>query len=138
VNLASEFLPEGKLVVKQENSNGNFQEYKVDRPGRLLKIPLMVLVNKGSASASEILAGALRDWERTQIVGEKTFGKGTVQEALDLREGAGLHVTVAKWILPKGEWVHKNGIKPDMEIALDDKEATRDAQLEKAAEMLLK
>jgi carboxyl-terminal processing protease len=138
VNLASEFLPSGRLVVKQENADGSFEEYKVKRLGRLLEIPLVVLVNKGSASASEILAGALRDWGRAKIVGEKTFGKGTVQEALDLREGAGLHVTVAKWLLPKGDWIHEEGLKPDVEINTEEKEASADAQLQKAIEVLLK
>ena len=138
VTLAGEFLEEGKLVVKQENANGTVQEYTVNRIGRLTSTPMVVLINKGSASASEILAGALRDQGRAKIVGEKSFGKGTVQEAIDLREGAGLHVTVAKWLLPAGEWINKEGIKPDIEVALDEKDQTRDVQLEKAVEVLLK
>jgi len=138
VSLASEFLDEGTLVVKQENADGSEVNLKTNRPGRLVKTPLFVLVNKGSASASEILAGALRDWNRGKIVGENSFGKGTVQEAMDLRGGAGLHVTTAKWLLPKGEWINKTGIAPDITVAMDEKDPTRDLQLEKGAEILLK
>jgi len=138
VNLASEFLKQNDLVVKQANSNGTVQEYKVERIGRLGSINLVVLINGGSASASEILAGALRDHDRAVIVGEKSFGKGTVQEALDLRNGAGLHVTTAKWLLPKGDWIHKKGITPQVLVKLDDKDQMRDVQLEKAAVQLIK
>ncbi len=138
VNLAGEFLDNDKVVVKQENSDGTSRVYKTRRFGRLTETPLVVLVNQGSASASEILAGALRDYDRAEIVGEKTFGKGTIQEAIDLREGAGLHVTTAKWLLPDGEWVHEKGIEPDVKVELDEEDQTRDLQLEKAAEILLK
>lgn len=116
VYLSSEFLPEGKLVVKQESTvNGN-HEYTVTRPGVLMNIPVVVLIDKGSASASEIFAGALRDHKRASLVGEKSFGKGSVQEALDLKDGAGLHVTVAKWILPGGEWINGKGIEPSVKV----------------------
>lgn len=114
VYLASEFLPFGKLVVKQESTVTTNHDYLVFRNGQLKDIPLSVLINKGSASASEILAGALRDHKRAKLVGEKTFGKGSVQEALDLGDGAGLHVTVAKWILPNGDWINGKGIEPDI------------------------
>jgi len=116
VYLASEFLPFGKLVVKQESTVAANRDYLVFRNGQLKDIPLVVLINKGSASASEILAGALRDYKRAKLVGEKTFGKGSVQEALDLGGGAGLHVTVAKWILPNGDWINSKGIEPDIKI----------------------
>jgi carboxyl-terminal processing protease len=143
VYLASEFLPMGKLVVRQESKTITNKEYKVIRQGELLDIPLVVLVNKGSASASEILAGALRDHKRAKIIGEKTFGKGSVQEALDLKEGAGLHVTVAKWILPNGDWINSKGIDPEIKVENQVKEGntpTRsdDKQLDKAIEILLK
>jgi len=96
-----------------------------------------VLVNQGSASSSEILAGSLKDHQRAKLVGEKTFGKGTIQEALDLGEGAGLHVTTAKWLLPSGQWVNESqGIEPDVTVSLDD-EQEGDEQLEKAMEVLL-
>lgn len=143
VYTASEFLPKGRLVVKQESSVGESKTYNVNREGKLLDIPLVVLLNKGSASASEILAGALRDYDRATIVGEKSFGKGSVQEAIDLPDGAGLHVTVAKWILPDGEWINSKGITPAVIVENKLKEGdtlTRetDAQLEKAIQELLK
>lgn len=143
VYLASEFLPEGKIVVKQESTVSQTKEYTVTRKGKLLSIPLTVLVNKGSASASEILSGALRDYKRATIIGEKTFGKGSVQEVLDLQGGSGLHVTVAKWILPKGDWINGKGIEPDIKVEQQLSEGnsltrTNDVQLEKAIEELLK
>lgn len=116
VHLASEFLPQGSLIVKQESTvNGN-HEYKVSRTGVLPTIPVTVLIDKGSASASEIFSGALRDYKRGTLVGEKSFGKGSVQEALDLKDNAGIHVTVAKWILPKGEWINGKGIEPSVKV----------------------
>ena len=136
VNLAGEFLDNNLLVVKQENSDFSNQDYNVKRIGRLTKVPLVVLVNRGSASASEILAGALRDHGRAKIVGEKSFGKGTIQEAVDLREGSGLHVTVAKWLLPAGDWIHEKGIVPDIQVGYDESDEARDLQLERAVEEL--
>ena len=136
VDLAGEFLPVGKLVVKQADSQGKVETYSVDRSGQLLTPILVVLVNEGSASSSEILAGALKDNNRAKLVGEKTFGKGTVQEALDLGEEAGLHVTTAKWLLPSGLWVNDTkGLTPDVEVK-DDPETTADEQLVKAIEGL--
>lgn len=143
VYLASEFLEIGKLVVKQESTIEGNKEYKVRRQGNLLTIPMTVLINQGSASASEILSGALRDYDRATIIGEKSFGKGSVQEALDLQKGAGLHVTVAKWILPKGEWINGKGIMPEIEVKNEVKEGntlTRDTdeQLNRALDEVLK
>lgn len=143
VYLASEFLPEGKLVVKQESTTTQTKEYIVSRKGKLLSIPLVVLVNKGSASASEILSGALRDYKRATVIGEKTFGKGSVQEVLDLQDGSGLHITVAKWILPNGDWINGKGIEPGIKVEQQPSEGNsltrnNDAQLEKAIEELLK
>lgn len=136
VNLGGEFLPKGTVVVKQEHTQYPTQEYQVERIGRLTTIPLIVLVNQGSASASEILAGALRDHNRAQLVGETTFGKGTIQEAEELREGAGLHVTVARWLTPKGTWVHEAGLKPDVEVKNDPEKPEEDKQLVEAARVL--
>lgn len=142
VYLASEFLPLGKLVVKQETTLYGNKEYRVSKIGKLQDIPLTVLINKGSASASEILAGALRDHKRAQLIGEKSFGKGSVQEALDLKEGAGLHVTVAKWVLPNGDWINSKGIEPNIKIVNEIKEGNTitqgtDKQLEKAIQILI-
>jgi len=144
VYLASEFLPQGKLIVKQESTNFyQTKNYFSMRSGMLQDIPLVTLINKGSASASEILSGALRDYKRTVLVGEKSFGKGSVQEALDLKEGAGLHVTVAKWILPNGDWINGKGIEPQIKVENIIKEGNTltkqdDKQLEKAIEEVLK
>lgn len=142
VYLASEFLPLGKLVVKQEATLYGNKEYRVSKIGKLQDIPLTILINKGSASASEILAGALRDHKRAQLIGEKSFGKGSVQEALDLKEGAGLHVTVAKWVLPNGDWINSRGIEPNVKIVNEIKEGNTitqetDKQLEKAIQLLI-
>ncbi len=143
VYLASEFLPQGKLIVKQESTANDSKNYYSMRTGRLPDIPVSVILNKGSASASEILSGALRDYKRAVLVGEKSFGKGSVQEALDLKDGAGLHVTVAKWILPNGDWINGKGIEP--EIKVDNQIPTgnslskeNDAQLDKAFEQVLR
>ncbi len=135
--IASEFLPVGKVVVTQDDGVGNKIDMKVEKQGILQKIPLVVLINKGSASASEILSGALKDYNRATIVGETSFGKGTIQTAEDLGGGAGLHVTIAKWLTPKGTWVHQKGIDPDVKADMDMKNAARDAQLEKAIQTLL-
>lgn len=143
VYLASEFLKRGDLVVKQESTVTPSKDYFVERDGKLIGITLVVLINKGSASASEILAGTLRDHKKATLIGEKTFGKGSVQEALDLSTGAGLHVTVAKWILPNGDWINSKGIGPNTEVVNKVDEANTlteetDEQLKRALEEVLK
>lgn len=142
VLVASDFLKDG-VVVKQESSNGSVEVYEVDKSrGNLLNEKLVVLINGGSASASEILAGALKDYKRAKLVGEKSFGKGTVQQPEDFPDGSGLHVTIAKWLLPNGKNIHKEGVKPDVEVILDlgelkEGEEPVDNQLNKAIEVLL-
>lgn len=143
VHLAGEFLPFGTVVVKQESTMSENRTYKVLRAARLPDVPVIVLINRGSASASEILSGALRDHKRAKLVGEKSFGKGSVQEALDLDKGAGLHVTVAKWILLNGDWIMGKGIEPDIKIENKITEGNtltkqNDSQLQKAIELLVK
>lgn len=142
VFIASEFLSDGDVVL-QENSQGERIAFKVNRTGKLTKIPLVVLINKGSASASEIVAGALADRKKVKLVGEKSFGKGTIQEAEDLPGGTGIHITVAKWLTPNGRWVNDTeGLEPDVTIELpklkegEKADDTKDLQLEKAMEML--
>jgi carboxyl-terminal processing protease len=135
VDVASEFLKTGLVVVSEERSDGTKNDFKVERIGLLLNRPLVVLVNGGSASASEILAGALRDVRGVKLVGEKTFGKGTIQEPLQLEGGSGLHVTIARWITPSGFWVNEKGLTPDF-VVEDDPDTAGDEQLEKAIELL--
>lgn len=140
VFIASEFLDSGDVVL-QENASGQRMSFKVNRAGKLTKIPLIVLINKGSASASEIVAGALQDRKRARLVGEKSFGKGTIQEAQDLEGGTGIHITVAKWLTPEGRWVNDtNGLEPDVIVEEkkegEEEDETKDVQLDKALELL--
>lgn len=137
VFIASEFLKNG-IIVTQKNSDGSQNDYEVNRKGKLLEIPLVVLINKGSASAAEIVAGTLKDYKRATIVGEISFGKGSVQTPQELSGGGSLHVTTAKWFLPKGDSINKTGITPDILVSMEENGATRDAQLAKAVEILLR
>lgn len=139
VFIASEFLSQGTPVVVEDNGI-NQQTLQVNRSGIFTdsgKYPLIVLINKGSASASEIVAGALRDQGRAKLLGETSFGKGTIQQAEDFGNGAGLHITIAKWLTPNGVWVNEKGLTPDISVSLSSKDKT-DVQLEKAIEELLK
>jgi carboxyl-terminal processing protease len=139
--IAAEFLPEGTKIVSEEPCNpGQDCVLNAQRKGLLAdtKIKVEVLINGGSASASEIVSGALRDNKRAILIGEKSFGKGTVQQAEDLGDGAGLHVTIAKWLTPNGTWVHQKGLTPDITVSLDPKQPAVDVQLAKAVMQLLK
>lgn len=135
--VAGEFLPEGTPVVIQDAGNGNTSTLSVSRQGSLLDKPLVVLIDRGSASASEIVSGALRDNKRAKLIGDQSFGKGTIQEALDLGGGSGLHITIAKWLTPSGTWVHGVGLTPDVKVALDPKQPMVDTQLEKAIQTMV-
>jgi len=137
VFISSEFVKSG-TIVSQVNSDGTKIDYPVVRAGRLLTMPIVVLINKGSASAAEITAGALRDYKRATIVGETSFGKGSVQTPEDLPDGSSVHITTGLWYLPKGDSISKKGIVPDIAISSDGLDATRDAQLARAIELLLK
>jgi carboxyl-terminal processing protease len=149
VLVASDFLKEG-VVVKQESSDGKVETYEVDKGRRNLTEPkLVVLINGGSASAAEILAGALHDHGRAKLVGEKSFGKGTVQQPEDFADGSGLHVTIARWLLPSGKNIHKEGVNPDVEVKFEEPKLTGtptpmpagtsvlDNQVSKAIEVLM-
>lgn len=138
--IASEFFKDGDIVKQEKTKNGGTQTFSVNRKGKLTEIPLIVLVNGGSASASEIVAGVLKERGRAKIVGEKTFGKGTVQEAEELSGGSGLHVTVARWLIPpRDKSIDKEGIIPDFEVKMEpvaESDENQDVQLEKAIELL--
>lgn len=136
VDLAGDFLDSGSVVVVEESGNGNKEEFKSQGIPRLKNYNVVVLVNEGSASASEILAGALRDINSIRLVGETTFGKGTIQEPQQINGGAGLHITIAKWLTPLGIWVNDSGLKPDLEIA-DNAETEGDEQLDEATKLVL-
>lgn len=138
VFISSEFIKEGLTVVIEEDGKKGRNELRANRRGLLTEIPVIVLINKGSASASEIVAGALRDHGRAILIGETSFGKGTIQQAEDLGGGAGLHVTIAKWLTPNETWVNGRGLTPDISQTLDSKNPEIDKQLEKAISELLK
>jgi len=135
VDIAGEFLKTGSVGVIEEDSNGVKTEFKTQRIGKLTHVPLVVLVNGGSASASEILAGALKDNKRAKVVGEKTFGKGSIQEPMDFSGGSGIHLTIARWLTPAGVWLDEKGLTPDIEIKIDENSKI-DNQLEEAIKLL--
>lgn len=134
VFIGSEFIDSGDVVL-QENAQGERKGYKVNRAGKLIKLPIVVLINKGSASASEIVAGALQDTKRAKLIGEQSFGKGTIQESQELAGGTGLHITTAKWLTPNGRWIHTVGLTPDVQVA-PGTDPAKDDQLIKALEVL--
>lgn len=141
VNVTSEFLKNGTIVTEKTTSrNSKEQKYTASGKGKLTdkNIPMVVLVNGGSASASEIVAGALQDNGRAILVGEKTFGKGSVQAIESLMGGASLRITVAHWFTPNGKNISKEGISPNTEVKLseEDFKNQRDPQLDKAIEYL--
>lgn len=117
IDVASDFIKSG--IVVSQKSKYNTKNYNSTGKARLAGIPTLVLVNKGSASASEIVAGALRDDAGIKLIGEQTFGKGTVQDRRELSNGGGLHVTVGRWLTPSGGWIHDDGLKVDLEVPQD-------------------
>jgi len=141
VDVASFFLPEGEVVaVESFGDDDKNTYYSSGIRGYLQDISLVILINEGSASASEILAGALSEHKKAITVGKKSFGKGSVQEMYDMRDNAAIKLTVAKWLTPSGRSVSEEGIMPDIvvEITKEDAEAKNDAQLNKALELLSK
>ncbi|MFO0702983.1 MAG: S41 family peptidase [Candidatus Andersenbacteria bacterium] len=137
VDVASEFVQDG-VIVTEEYGDGSKQDYRATGKAELKDVPLVVLANEGSASAAEILAGALQDYGRAKLVGVKTFGKGSVQELTSLGKGTSLRLTVAKWVMPKGRKIDHVGIEPDIKVELTqaDAEAGKDPQLDKALAQL--
>ncbi len=130
VDIASYFIKDG-VIVTEKGRNNNSKEYRSTKNGKLKDFKVVVLVNNGSASASEILSGAFKDRLNSQIVGEKTFGKGSVQELIDLSDGSAVKITVAKWYTPGGKQINGEGIEPDIKVT-DDENTPADEQLERA------
>jgi len=140
VDMASWFLPLGKTIVR-EDFGGNTEETVYRSKGYDIfneNLKMVILVNEGSASASEILAGALREQRNAKLIGTKTFGKGSVQEVITLDGGSSLKVTIARWLTPLGNSISENGLDPDYIVEMTDKDiiAGKDPQLDKAIEVL--
>lgn len=144
IELSSMFIEKGEIVsIKGRNKQEEvYNAYRVSRSGEKLNLyeePVVVLVNEGSASASEIFAGALKDHERATLIGEKTFGKGSVQDVVKLPDNSGVLITVAKYYTPSGKSIHGKGIEPDITVKMGNNIAPgseKDIQLEKAVEVL--
>ena len=139
INIASEWIEEGMIVAEQLNNNRR-NEYPARGIARLKDFQTFVLINGGSASASEILAGALRDYEKATLIGETTFGKGSVQALKPLSDGSILKVTVSKWLTPAGDSINEKGLAPNIEIPLtmEDVNNEIDPQFDKALELIKK
>ncbi len=138
VNIASWYLPKGDPVVLEDFGNDDKKAYKSQGYMKLADVPTVILINQGSASASEIVAGALRDLDNVWIVGERSFGKGSVQQLEEMLDGSSIKLTVAKWLTPSGVSISEEGIEPDIEakITEEDIDNMRDPQLDKAIEVL--
>ncbi len=138
-DVAGWFLQEGQVITLEDFGKDQEQKaYKAAGNASLASYPMVVLINKGSASASEILAGALRDDRNIKLIGEKSFGKGSVQEVVELIDNSLLKITVAKWLTPKGNSISEVGLEPDIKVQMgeDDAEMKKDAQLQKALEII--
>lgn len=140
VDMASFFLPIGKTVVIEDSGKGSKQKSEKSRGYDVFteNLKMVILINEGSASASEILAGALHEHKIAKLVGEKSFGKGSVQELIEITPETALKVTIAKWLTPKGVSISENGLEPDVkvEITKNDIEKKLDPQMDKAVAIL--
>jgi len=134
VDIAGYFVKAGTPIVKEVGRSVAEQNYTANGDGALVNMPLVIVINNGSASASEILAGALRDVRGTKLVGTQSFGKGTVQELEQLADGSSIKITVAHWVLPSGKIIDHEGLTPDYEVKTTDQDtaASKDPQLDKA------
>ncbi|PID86660.1 MAG: peptidase S41 [Chloroflexi bacterium] len=138
VDIADEFLPEGVILIERFG-NGHERLHESTDKGLAEEIPLVVLIDEGSASASEVLAGAIHDEERGTLIGQTTFGKGTVQTWQGLSNGGGMRLTIARWLTPDETWIHETGLDPDYFIPLPEynpNAAFEDTQLQAALDFL--
>ena len=138
VEVTSQFVGDGPILIERFK-DGRERRYPAQSGGLALDVPLVVLVDGGSASASEIAAGAIQDSGRGLLVGTTTLGKGSVQMVSTLRDGSGLRVTFAQWFPPNGRGIHGEGLGPDVEIELTEEDilAERELQLDRAVKVLL-
>ncbi|TSC65138.1 MAG: carboxyl-terminal processing protease [Candidatus Berkelbacteria bacterium Gr01-1014_85] len=140
IAMTSRLLEPGQTVVKIKDKSGQLETVKtVGATNRLAGLPLVILTNAGSASASEIMAGALQDYGRGRVIGDKTFGKGSVQELHDLQAGARVRVTIAEWLTPKERAINKVGLEPDVKVVPTEAQlqADQDPVLDRAVASLL-
>ena len=135
INVVSMFIEDG-LVLYEVDGSGRRTDHKSTGDGEFADFPMVLLANEGSASASEILAGALQDYERASVIGDTTFGKGTVNILRRRENGGGLYLTFAKWFTPAGRPIEGNGIDPDIEVVSRDAQKADIDQLNKANEVL--
>lgn len=137
-DIASQFIPWGDPIVIEEYGNGTRETLKSRGYNSLRNVKVVVLINEGSASASEILAGALRDNLGVKLVGQKSFGKGSVQDVEELKDGSSVKITIAKWLTPKGYTIAEVGLEPDVKVDMPEGENpdNKDPQLDKALEMV--
>ncbi len=140
IEIASRFVSRENIVVQEKHRSGRIEKFKAIGGNVFSETPVVILINKGSASASEILAGALRDINGSKLIGEQSFGKGSVQQLEEFSDGSNLKVTVAKWLTPSGLSISNKGLEVDVEVKLseDDIENEKDTQLDKALEEIKK
>lgn len=138
IEVAGWFLEKGEVVAIEETKEGKREPFKSPGPGRFSTYPIVVLINQGSASGAEILSGALRDNKEIKLIGENSFGKGSVQQPFNLSDNSTLKITIAKWLTPKGNSISEVGLTPDVFVKMteEDFEKGLDPQLEKAVEIL--
>lgn len=139
-DIAGWFIKQGQIVTIEDfGKNRNKEQFEAKGNAALSDYPIVILINEGSASASEILAGALRDNRNIKLIGEKSFGKGSVQEVVNLADGLSfIKITIAKWLTPKGNLISEVGLNPDVKIDItdDDIKLNKDPQLDKAIEIV--